>query len=547
MNKREEIMFYNLVTSSIEGTIKPEEHSQLIEFLLNDKEAMEHYSTYISFVSLLRNSDILKNLNTEQITDMSLWAALAEDAKTAPPVEVVKEESEHDLSQNIVSQSLEKRKVGKLNLVFLVLNAAAILFIFLFLIFVPPKSGIEVATVSECLNAKWADSEHALCKGFRLTDGNERVTLQQGFIELLFDNQARVTIEGPADFQILTEDRISLNYGKIYASIPNEAIGFSVYTSNSKVVDLGTEFGVSSDLHGNTQLHVIRGKTVLMAGKRGNKIDVEIGTGAARKISGNDGIVSEIECDYTQFTRRVDSATEQIWRGGNLSLASIAAGFDGFCEVGSLMSLDPVSGEFVESTKSMLLHTNNKYTPVSASKFIDGVFVPDGESGPVQITSLNHVFNCPDTGGLVTHKISTYKGVIEDQHMTIPPVIVDGQEISEEPVLMLHSNVGITFDLKAIRESLHQLNVDGFKAIGFSSKEHRSGFDFCVLVDGRVIYERSIAATNSIRKPVPFNIEFSPQDRFLTLIVTDGEEKDYANDFFYLISPELVITDILAQ
>jgi len=117
---------------------------------------------------------------------------------------------------------------------------------------------------------------------------------------------------------------------------------------------------------------------------------------------------------------------------------------------------------------------------------------------------------------------------------------------------MIHSNAGITFDLQAIRQSLPGLNLTCFTAFGglseaLNKSTEAPDVDFWVLVDGQVRYEKK--SINIKNNEVDFNIELGPQERFLTLIVTDGSGSDqplrrdaaWNNDFFYLIDPQLGI------
>jgi hypothetical protein len=50
-------------------------------------------------------------------------------------------------------------------------------------------------------------------------------------------------------------------YGRVYASVPKEALGFTIYTQNSKIIDLGTEFGVDTAMDGTVEIHVINVRT----------------------------------------------------------------------------------------------------------------------------------------------------------------------------------------------------------------------------------------------------------------------------------------------
>jgi hypothetical protein len=96
-----------------------------------------------------------------------------------------------------------------------------------------------------------------------------------------------------------------LFHGRIYAVVPEEAHGFTVMAGNSKIVDLGTEFGVEVDDRSNTQLHVTKGKTLLFSGfKTGKKSSIVVNEGAAKKVS-SDGFVRDIDIASKHFVRDI--------------------------------------------------------------------------------------------------------------------------------------------------------------------------------------------------------------------------------------------------
>lgn len=547
-----------LALHSLNGTLDEIGLQRLEALLESNPLAVEYYQEILwTFVGIksMKGISCLQEVSNS-VLGREFWQVMQQQEKVAPPVEIT--ETEEATSQELIRKvnypPKEKRKLSKFS-IFMLFNTAAVFLFFIYLRFAPPPGGVEVVTLIDSINAKWADLDMPMHKGTRLSTGNERLLLREGCAELLFDTNARVIIEGPAQFQILADDRIELDYGNIYSSVPKDAIGFSVYTENAKVIDLGTEFAIEADFNGNTQLHVIDGKTVLIVHGQSDKKGITVSQGEAKKIAADSSEISDIPCDYDHFVRSIDSQAGMVWRGENLSLAGIAAGGDGIQELGSLASLDPVKAEYVESTADVYVRTNNTYNLTPDIKWLDGVFVPDGEYGPVQITSSGLTFDCPDTSGIFTHEIIAYKGSIANQHETTPPVIIDGQEIVREPILMLHSNIGVTFDLQAIRDAMPQVDIRSLKAMGIPTTESTfSEFKFWVLVDGRIKYEREITGYVN-RGPVSFDIEFGPQDRFLTLVVTDTlgamDEKNsekgsnvpaYASDFFYLINPELCLT-----
>jgi len=555
-NHRHDI--YDLFFSSLCGTASEEQQQRLAQLLEEDSDLQKEYIDYLINYTLLHRrsvASIFMEDRKEPTLDQMLWESFAYEEMTAPVVELPREEEklQQDLIQKVVHLPYEKRKLSTSNKVFLVMNVAAVLFIVLFLWFAPSKP-VEVATLSDSIDAKWADVDASMQKGARLHNSREKLLLRQGLVELTFDNQTKAVVEGPAEFQILADDRIGLIFGKVYATVSPSAIGFSVFTHNSKIFDLGTEFGVEADTRGNTHLHVLKGSTMLVAGAgQSDKKGLTVEKGMAKKVSAVNSEISEISCDSLTFVHNIDSGTGMIWRGENLSLASITAGLDGFQEIDSLVSLDPMNAKYVTSVKDVYKRTNNAYNTIPDLQFIDGVFVPDGEFGPVQISSTGLTFDCPDTSGVFTHEISAYRGPIENQHETIPPAIIDGQEIVNDPILMLHSNAGITFDLQAVRASLPQLDLKRFKATAVTTQNNTPRFKFLILVNGQIKYQKDILGNEGDKDPFGFDIHLDPKDRFLTLIITDvlqvtddqaeKESFPYSNDFIYLIQPELCLTN----
>ena len=140
-----------------------------------------------------------------------------------------------------------------------VLSTAAALFLFV------NWSGTEslqegstqaIATIEYTSHAKWRSEERGL--GDRLGQG--KLYLEIGLARLDFRNGATVTLQGPAEFEILSADQTILTSGILTASIPESAVGFEVLTPAMDVVDLGTAFGVSVGGDGETDVCVFEGE-----------------------------------------------------------------------------------------------------------------------------------------------------------------------------------------------------------------------------------------------------------------------------------------------
>lgn len=70
---------------------------------------------------------------------------------------------------------------------------------------------------------------------------------------------ARLKVRGPADLQIDGPDKIRLGRGRISTYAPKYAHGFTVDTTEGKVVDLGTRFVTAAGTASGTEVHVLEG------------------------------------------------------------------------------------------------------------------------------------------------------------------------------------------------------------------------------------------------------------------------------------------------
>lgn len=84
--------------------------------------------------------------------------------------------------------------------------------------------------------------------------------LVQGTAEFTFHDGAVVNVTGPATFVMHTSGAIQLTRGRLHAEVPKRAVGFTVITPASVIIDLGTKFEVNVDDKGVTDLLVLQGR-----------------------------------------------------------------------------------------------------------------------------------------------------------------------------------------------------------------------------------------------------------------------------------------------
>ncbi|MCE9556707.1 MAG: FecR family protein, partial [Planctomycetes bacterium] len=106
----------------------------------------------------------------------------------------------------------------------------------------PVVKQIPAAKIANLTDAKW-EAAFSPAGNHVLTTG-QRLILQSGSAEITFNSQAKIIVDGPAEFTIMDAGACRLADGKLTAHVPEPAKGFKVHTPDGTVTDLGTEFGV---------------------------------------------------------------------------------------------------------------------------------------------------------------------------------------------------------------------------------------------------------------------------------------------------------------
>ena len=119
-----------------------------------------------------------------------------------------------------------------------------------------PKAN-GVAVLARAVGVEWADGNER-ASGTVLEAGLLRLRSGAALVE--FFSGARVVMEGPTEFQLVSSGEAFLRSGKINAHVPPQAVGFTVNSPTMKVVDHGTDFGVTVGSGAAPEVHVFTGK-----------------------------------------------------------------------------------------------------------------------------------------------------------------------------------------------------------------------------------------------------------------------------------------------
>jgi hypothetical protein len=119
------------------------------------------------------------------------------------------------------------------------------------------SSPANVAWLVNAQDCRWAGQD---LKPGRDMQPGKVLRLERGLAEIEFEQGARVILQGPAGLELISASSVKLHYGTMTARVPAPARGFMVLTLGGKVVDLGTEFGLSVDDGGTTTVRVFKGE-----------------------------------------------------------------------------------------------------------------------------------------------------------------------------------------------------------------------------------------------------------------------------------------------
>jgi hypothetical protein len=119
------------------------------------------------------------------------------------------------------------------------------------------------ARLVDATDARWGDGR-ILLLGAAVPQGPLR--LLSGAAQIAFESGALVTLNAPAEIEVLGSSRLFLRSGRIVPFVPPAALGFTVVSPTGEVIDLGTEFSVNVDASGRTEVYVLDGQVDVAQG-----------------------------------------------------------------------------------------------------------------------------------------------------------------------------------------------------------------------------------------------------------------------------------------
>ncbi len=406
-----------------------------------------------------------------------------------------------------------------------------------------------VATLHETIDEQWEipPADPHLRRGW--------MHLNQGYARLVFKQGAQALVQAPCRFRLISPNRMFLETGTVTARVPAEAIGFTIETPSSTFEDFGTEFGVIVNATSDSEIHVFDGEVGVCSSVRNQQQRAHRLTEGQSAVTDLKGGVYINQAHYGQhqFLRELPDPNQATIPGKCLCLADLVGSGNGFGtgqygpdDSSAIGSINPITGRPDDPSRPLApwkpdnlpdpkderydyYHylCSNDYIRVPKLPYIDGVFVPNGQIGPAVVSSAGHIFReCPPTDGLAKWNITNgwrYRNR-EDKRD-------NNTQLAQAVGLSLSANIGITFDLVAISDSMPGTRIQAFESragIPICRDEKRAEVDLWVLIDGEVRFVKE-----DVRYPHMYRIEIPIQagDQFLTLVVTDSQTPKPASHF----------------
>lgn len=241
-----------LIQDLLDGCITPEEAGALEEELLTNPESMVRYLSFADLDGLLR-------VQSEVNGQMKGTGVLIQEVMRR-----------------------ERRRVFCTSLV----AAAAVLLItaiVLQMVLIPPVTGRMSCEFSPSSRFEVSRAEGDSSRADGTLEDGDRLTLQQGCVELKIDTGVRAVVAAPASLIRKSSGEIVLEEGRAWFHVESQAAGFVVSTRELEVVDLGTEFGVHARRDQADELHVFKGK-VRASSRTGHRVSEILEMGEARSV-----------------------------------------------------------------------------------------------------------------------------------------------------------------------------------------------------------------------------------------------------------------------
>lgn len=166
----------------------------------------------------------------------------------------------------------------------------------------PPETG-PAARITGLMGVRWTRPDHPDL--ISRSGALDKLAIDSGLVEITYGSGVRVTVEGPAEFDVTGREAGRLANGKLVASVPKGAEGFRIDYVDGTVVDLGTEFAMDVRRDGPTDIGVFDGEIELHTGDRPAPMPVFTNHAIRHDLTDAENPVQVIPFERDKYVRRL--------------------------------------------------------------------------------------------------------------------------------------------------------------------------------------------------------------------------------------------------
>ena len=157
------------------------------------------------------------------------------------------------------------------------------------------ENGVWIAKINRNVGSDLEDYM-SLTEGLFLDAGAD-IRFSKGIVEVRFQDDVLVTLNGPARMRVDGRKSATLLSGAVSVKAGPAGVGFKLDTPEAEVIDLGTEFSVQVMPQGETKVKVDKGEVELMTKRTSSKTFL-MSQGDATRINHQGVANANIESDF---------------------------------------------------------------------------------------------------------------------------------------------------------------------------------------------------------------------------------------------------------
>ena len=231
------------------------QENHIIEILALIKEGTATPTQIAELKTLLQNNQELRlSILKQKQIDALLSIALENTEAKSKKIQIITHKIEQ-ANQTKFVKGVETRLIRlRWKRRTLAIAAVAIVSLIANIYFTQPPL---VATIEQSNGVHWVTKINK--EGSKIKAG-QSIHIKKGMLKLDLAKRGTLIIEGPAQLELTQVDRAILHQGRIVMRATELGKGYTIETIQGKIIDIGTEFGVTAGRNGEVETHVIEGR-----------------------------------------------------------------------------------------------------------------------------------------------------------------------------------------------------------------------------------------------------------------------------------------------